>query len=390
MADYIFELVIDELDNRGLFLEKAGEKEFTPAIIQDFGECWGVQDSVHERRIFEFWKDSFFSMLLQKYNIDEKDCMVRFQGPKEMHDFFLQEKYKGVFEPVGEPIKRIEDSKLWAMFDDESRKQFSMENETSVIKFFTDKYIPEKKNKLTDLENELSSIEKTLEEKNKELGKIEGELSKIQTSIEEENTKKENNEKSLVRSLETVYRDFSSKMNELCDTEFIAKKKDELEDEVKNFFDTTSVRKGIINNISCEKKDILRSVFTLNSLSDCVKTSINCALVRGKEHGFFKNHKWFEYSFDSSKFINTLNERINITIEKKTVELRSELNLLRPFDEKLDLSESDLRNKKNEKSKCKKQIEELEKKQVGCKRKIDELNKSLTSEQNKLEALNAR
>lgn len=390
MADYIFELIIDELDNRGLFLEKAGEKEFTPAIFQKFDECWGVQDSVYERKIFDFWKDSFLPMLLQKYNISEENCKVRYQGPNEMHVFFKQESYKNIFEAVGEPIKRIEESELYSRLDENSKKKCSMETENSVIEFYTDKYIPEKKEELEKFQTELKEIETTLNEEKGKSEELNKELEKIKTKIDKEQKEIKEKENSLLQMLDTVYRDFSSEMNELNSKKFTEKKYDELLKEVKKTFDISSIRKKIVNNLPCENKGILLSIFTDTSLSDCVMTAINCALVRGKEHGFLKKNKWFEYIFDSSKFINTLNESINKTIKDKKAELRSNLNLQPPFNKNLDLLKIDLKRKNNEISKCDKQIKEYEKKQKECNTQINKLNKSLISKQNKVEALNAR
>ena len=390
MADYIFELIISEFDDHFLFLEKAGEKDFEPAILQNFDECWGIQDSVYQRKIFDFWKDSFLPMLLQKYNIDEENCRVLYQGPKEMHDFFSQERYKNIFEAVGEPIKRIEESELWTRLDEESKNKFSMENENSVIEFYTDTLIPEKKNELEVLNGKFNEIKRKQNEEKNKLININEELLKIEKNISEEEEKKEEKEKLLFRNLEKVYREFSLKMNELSSTKFDEKEEEKLDKEIKKIFDITSVRQKTVNNLSCENKDILLSLFTVSSLSDCVKTAINCALVRGKEHGLFKKNKWYEYTFDSSKFINTLNERINKTIKDKNAELKSKLNFQRPFDKNIDLLKIDLRNKEREKSKCENQIKELEVKEKECNEKIQKLNKSLISKQNKVEALNAR
>lgn len=390
MADYIFELIISEFDDHFLFLEKAGEKDFEPAILQNFDECWGIQDSVYQRKIFDFWKDSFLPMLLQKYNIDEENCRVLYQGPKEMHDFFSQERYKNIFEAVGEPIKRIKESELWTRLDEESKNKFSMENENSVIEFYTDKYIPEKKEELEKFQTELNEIETTLNEEKGKSEELNKELEKIKTKIDKEQKEIKEKENSLLQMLDTVYRDFSLEMNELSSKKFTEKKYDELLKEVKKTFDISSIRKKIVNNLPCENKGILLSIFTDTSLSDCVMTAINYALVRGKEHGFLKKNKWFEYIFDSSKFINTLNESINKTIKDKKAELRSNLNLQPPFNKNLDLLKIDLKRKNNEISRCDKQIKEYEKKQKECNTQINKLNKSLISKQNKVEALNAR
>ena len=259
-----------------------------------------------------------------------------------------------------------------------------------LLNFYTDKYIPEKKEELEKLQTELNEIETTLNEEKGKSEELNKELEEIKTKIDKEQKGIKEKENSLLQMLDTVYRDFSSEMNELSSKKFTEKKYDELLKEVKKTFDISSIRKKIVNNLPCENKGILLSIFTDTSLSDCVMTAINCALVRGKEHGFLKKNKWFEYIFDSSKFINTLNESINKTIKDKKAELRSNLNLQPPFNKNLDLLKIDLKRKNNEISKCENQIKELEVKEKECNEKIQKLNKSLISNQNKVEALNAR